>query len=68
MQRVLQLPYAGYRSWFNGFWASGGSAGYYWSSSPTESDAYSLYFGLGDISPSDVNGRAFGFSVRCFKN
>ena len=68
MQSALKLPYAGGRNWNNGPWNFGGSYGYYWSSTPNGANGYNLYFNSSNIDPSDISNRAYGFSVRCFKN
>jgi len=68
MQTALKMPFAGGRFWSNGAFFNGGSFGYYWSSSPNGTNGYNLYFYSSDIYPSSNNGRAYGFSVRCFKN
>ena len=70
MKTALKLPYAGNRDRYNGSFDNGGSLGYYWSSSPNGTSGYLLYFGSGGIYPSysNLNYRAYGCSVRCFKN
>jgi uncharacterized protein (TIGR02145 family) len=45
-----------------------GNRGYYWSASPCRKAVYNLYFDDSDyVSPSDVDSRVFGYSVRCIK-
>jgi surface protein len=68
MQTALKIPFAGFRIRNNGAFFSGGSYGYYWSSSPNGSYGYYLYFLSSNINPSYYDVRAYGFSVRCFKN
>lgn len=68
MQTALKLPFAGYHHRFDGIMFNQSSYGYYWSSSPNGTYGYRLYFGSSDVTSSDVSVRAFGFSVRCFKN
>jgi len=68
MQTALKLPFAGGRVRDIGAFLYGGSYGYYWSSSPSGTNGYYLYFGSSSIDPSNGNIRADGFSVRCFKN
>ncbi|MDD3646492.1 MAG: prepilin-type N-terminal cleavage/methylation domain-containing protein [Candidatus Gracilibacteria bacterium] len=70
MQIDLKLPYAGRRSWDSGTFNYGSSNGIYWSSSPKfrGNEGYNLYFDSSSINPSSGFIRAFGFSVRCFKN
>jgi uncharacterized protein (TIGR02145 family) len=62
------LPLAGYRSRVSTSAYDQGSSGYYWSSSPGGTNAHLLYFYSSYVYPQDSNNRAFGFSVRCFKN
>jgi hypothetical protein len=65
----LKLPLAGRRSWSNGSVDDQGSYGYYWSSSPNGTNARLLFFFSSNVSPQgSIYGRAFGVSVRCFKN
>jgi type II secretion system protein G len=63
----LKLPAAGARSYSSAALGSVGSNGYYWSSSVTGSNSYSLYF---DSSSADMGNyyRACGFSVRCVRD
>jgi len=68
MQIALKMPYAGNRGRNNGAFNLGGSYGYYWSSSPNGTSVYHLYFSSSNIFPSNIYYRAYGFSVRCFKN
>ena len=65
---ILKLPTAGFRNLSNGAQYGRGSIGYYWSASPDGSNGYSLYFNSSSIDPSSNINRAYGFSVRCFKN
>jgi hypothetical protein len=63
----LKLPMAGNRSGSNGLLGSVGTVGYYWSSTGIFSHSSYLYFyssgaGMGNYP------RAFGISVRCFKD
>jgi len=64
----LKLPTAGYRSRADGSLDSQGSYGYYWSSSPDYTNAYTLFFNSGGVNPAGSNYRAHGFSVRCLKD
>jgi len=68
MQTSLKMPFAGSRHWDNGAFDDGGSGGDYWSSSPNGTNGYFLYFNSSNINPSHSLHRAYGFSVRCFKN
>ncbi len=45
-----------------------GSNGNYWSSSPNGTFGHGMLFNSTSINPSNINYRAYGFSVRCFKN
>ena len=68
----LHIPLAGRRSYSNAVRSKYGSIGSYWSSSPYRSsnpnDARYLYLDSSDAYASEVNRRADGFSVRCFKD
>lgn len=65
----LHLPFAGYRSYSSARDGLQGDGGRYWSSTPRDSDmAYILSFGSTNILPQNVYERAYGCSVRCFKN
>jgi len=68
MQTALKIPFAGNRHWSSGAMTIQAGYGIYWSSSPDSVDAYYLYFNSSNINPSNSNFRAFGFSLRCFKN
>ena len=66
----LKLSYAGSRSYLNlGNMSYQDNYGRYWSSSPSsdEEGSYLRFFSGGIINPSNSHGRAYGFSVRCFK-
>lgn len=61
------FPAAGYRYYSDGASASNrGDYGYYWSSRPYSSDAFSLYFNGRDVGMTSFC-RADGYSVRCVK-
>jgi uncharacterized protein (TIGR02145 family) len=60
-------PAAGYRTYSDGFLNRVGSSGFYWSASPNSSNGYYLGFNSSNLYPSNSNGRAHGFSVRCVK-
>jgi len=68
----LKLPLAGYRDYYDGdVYGQGYTT--YWSSSPrggsNPESAWRLYFGPGYVDPSYDGGlRAYGQSVRCFKD
>ena len=63
----LKLPLAGYRSSSNGSLNGVGTAGNYWGSTVSGTDARSLRFNSSDAIVY-TNGRAYGFSVRCIKD
>lgn len=66
---ALKLPFAGYRFSSSAGVGSQGSYGFYWSSSRNNTNnAYLLNFNSSDVLPQNANYRAFGYSVRCFKN
>jgi len=66
------IPFAGYRSSSNAALNYQGSRGLYWASSPYGSDypnnARRLYLNSSDVRANEYGDRAFGFSVRCFKD
>jgi uncharacterized protein (TIGR02145 family) len=64
---TLKLTAAGYRR-NSGAWDFVGGAGFYWSSSPSDASASSLYFYSFGIAPAYAYNRASGFSVRCLKD
>ena len=69
----LKLPLAGYRDYDeDGDVTSAGNFAYYWSSSPrggsNPDSAWNLGFNPSYVGPASYSSRAFGFSVRCFKN
>jgi hypothetical protein len=68
MSNALKMPMAGDRSYSNASLINQGTNGLYWSSSPNGTNGYFMLFGSTNIDPSGINFRAYGFSVRCFKN
>ncbi|MDD2908085.1 MAG: prepilin-type N-terminal cleavage/methylation domain-containing protein [Candidatus Gracilibacteria bacterium] len=66
MRDKLKLPFAGFRDRSTGFLFGG--RGRYWSSSTSTTYAYYLELYSTNIFPSFPYDRAYGFSVRCFKN
>lgn len=67
---VLKMPFAGYRR-INGNYALQHKRGFYWSSSPTGKDAYSLFANYYlNVRPTFNNSgsRTMGYSIRCLKN
>ena len=67
--QTIWYPASGYRYGYDGSLDSVGDHGvYYWSASPFDYCAYSLYFNYnGGVLPSSNSGRAFGYSVRCLQ-
>lgn len=69
MWTYLKMPLAWYRDYYNAIVSSVGSYGYYRNSTPDNANnAYDLFFYSSGIFPQDSNPRAYGLSVRCFKN
>jgi len=71
--KALKLPFAGFRVYSTAkvrYQGDHGDHGNYWSSSPRSIDlSRSLYVNRsGYFDPDDFNLRAYGQSVRCFKN
>jgi hypothetical protein len=66
--REVIIPLAGNRNNGDGGLSNQGSIGYYWSSSPNNTNAYNLNFNSGGVNPANNNNRANGFSVRCLKD
>jgi hypothetical protein len=65
----FKMPMAGYRSVVNSDVYSLGSDGRYWSCTrTTTSNASALYLAASVIHTNSWNSRAYGFSVRCFKD
>lgn len=63
------MPFAGYRNYtYDISVGEQGQNGYYWLSSPNGSSASQLYVNKDALRPSESEVRAFGQSVRCFKN
>ena len=66
------IPFAGYRNYYDGKVYNTGSYAYYWSSSPRGGSnpyyAWYLYFYSSYVNPSYYSYRAYGQSVRCFKD
>jgi uncharacterized protein (TIGR02145 family) len=63
----LKLPAAGYRTYNGtGSLSNVGTAGYYWSSTVSGTNARDLRFTSGDATMA-THARAYGFSVRCIK-
>ena len=66
---ALKLPFAGDRNYSSAGVRNQGTFGFYWSSSRSNANsAYYLSFDSTALNPQGYNYRAFGFSVRCFKD
>jgi uncharacterized protein (TIGR02145 family) len=61
----LFLPAAGTRNRNSGAQGSVGAGGYYWSSTPTSTNSYALYFNSTSLNAASTNARSPGFTVRC---
>ena len=65
---TIWYPASGSRDYSDGSLYDVGRAGIYWSASLYYYNAYSLGFNNGGyVDPSNYNGRAYGFSVRCLQ-
>lgn len=68
----FKLPFAGYRQYYDASLNGQESYGVYWSSSPYSADdpnfARCLGLILSIVGANNNNDRAFGYSVRCFKD
>lgn len=64
------MPFAGYRFYLDAKVFDVGYYAYLWSSSPFVGDGYARLFYLDpdEAFADDYNGRANGFSLRCFKD
>ena len=62
------FPAAGYRNNDSGAAYERGNFGGYWSSRPSNSSAYYLYFYNGSAYMSASSSRAYGYSVRCVQD
>lgn len=68
-KNYLKLPFAGYRSRSSADVSGQGTYGYYWSSSRSSaSDAYCISFYSWTLNRRHSLNRAYGYSVRCFKD
>lgn len=67
---VLKLPFAGYRSWDTWYYKWQSYYSFYWSSSPTSNDKYSvdLYINKNNIDHMNNANRAWSYPIRCLKN
>lgn len=71
MSTALKLPKAGRRSYTNAALENQWINGYYWASTPYSTTAGSIiYFDdtIIKLTPTSYSSRAFGLSVRCFRN
>jgi len=68
----LHMPFAGFRKYSSADLNIQGSSGFYWSSSPYGSNypdcASRLYLDSSNVSANNNIYRAYGYTVRCFKN
>jgi len=64
----LNLPFVGYRSWYNGYYNNQSADAVYWSSTTYSNLAYYLDYGTSFISTGNSSNRGDGFSVRCLKD
>ena len=62
------LPLAGYRARAAAALTSQGTYAYYWASSATGTNAYTLNFNTTNVSPRSGSNRANALAIRCFKN
>jgi len=68
LSKELWLTMAGYRGRSTGLFNSQGTNGYYWSSSPSTTNGFYLYFNSANVRPTNNNLRAYGFALRCIKD
>ena len=69
MKTYLKIPFAGYRSRSSSSVGSQGAVARYWSSTAYSAGyAYYLLFYSSSLDPQNGDYRAYGFSLRCFKN
>ena len=68
LSEKLNLPFVGYRSWYNDYYNNQSVGASYWSSTPYSNLAYNLYYSTNIIYPADSSNRGDGFSVRCLKD
>ena len=67
----FKLPLPGRHNYSDAYLGSHGSGGYYWSSSPSSAgstDARYLYLDSSNVYTKYSHYRAYGHSVRCFKD
>ena len=60
-------PLSGYRYYYDGAIYYTGSYGFCWSASPNSYKGLQVYFSSSEVYPSNGNGRADGYPVRCVK-
>lgn len=68
LSRELWLTMAGYRDRSTGLYYRQSTYGYYWSSSPSTTYAFVMFFISANVRPTNAYNRALGFSVRCIKD
>lgn len=68
MGTYLKMPAAGFRYWNDAAVYRVGEYGEYWSSTPYSHIAFSLFFNSSNLDTDKDDTRAFGLSLRCFKD
>jgi len=69
MKTYLKMPMSGFRSYSSAGVSYQGTYGLYWSANAyNTNNAYLLSFNSSTLNPQDWYPRAFGLSLRCFKN
>lgn len=63
----IRYPATGYRMYNTGAFADVGSGGYYWSATPSNTNAYALYFDASSVNPSAEYTRDYALPVYCVK-
>ena len=65
-QSPLDFVYTGFYAGSAGLLGSEGSGGYYWSRTAySGTNAYNLDFNSSNVYPQGINGRGYGFALRC---
>jgi uncharacterized protein (TIGR02145 family) len=65
---TLKLPLSGFRYSSDGSFINQMIFGYYWTSSPNNTNAYNAKFSATQVYPLNYTDRAIAFPVRCLKN
>lgn len=68
LKNAFAMPFAGNRVYNTADTYGQGSYGWYWSSSPLYDLANDLNIGSDYVGADSTGSRAYGFSIRCFKN